>query len=72
MVYKKDIYDTLSFYPNQIKFISPNIKEDRGFIYLFFDDKIPFGFFLENLDLNQFVHLNTTAVTIFIKKFMDI
>ena len=66
------ISDTISFYPNQIRFLSPNnIKENRCLIYLFFYDRIPFGVFPENLDLNQFVHLNTMAVTIFDNKFMD-
>ena len=68
---KEGIFDTISFYTNQIRFLSPNIKENRGSIYLFFYDKIPFGVFPENLALNHFVHLNTMAVTIFINNFMD-
>jgi hypothetical protein len=38
---------------------------------LIFDDKIPFGFFPKDLDLNHFVHLNTMSVTIFDNKFME-
>jgi hypothetical protein len=68
---KGGIFDTFSFYPNQIRFLSPTIKENRGLINLFFNDKIPFGIFLYNLDLNHFVYLNTMAVTIFMNKFMD-
>jgi hypothetical protein len=68
---KGGISDTISFYPNQIRFLSPTIKENRGLINLFFDDKISFGVFLDNLDLNQFVYLNTMAVNIFTKNFMD-
>ena len=30
------ISDTISFYPNQISFLSPTITENRGLIYLFF------------------------------------
>ena len=30
---KENISDTISFYPNQISFLSPNIKENRGLIY---------------------------------------
>jgi hypothetical protein len=64
---KVAIFDTISFYPNQIRFVSPNIKENRGFIY----DEILFGIFPNNVDLKQFVHLNTMAVTIFMNKSMD-
>jgi hypothetical protein len=62
----------MSFYPNQIKILSPTIKENKGFIYLFFDAEIPFGFFPENLDLKHFVHLNTMAITIFDNKLIEI
>jgi hypothetical protein len=65
------IFDTISFNPNQIKSLAPNIKENKGLISLFFYDKIPFGFFPKNLDFNSFVHLNTMAVSIFDDKFMD-
>ena len=65
---KGGISDTISFYPNQIRFLSPTIKENKSLIYLFFNDEIPFGIFPYNLDLNHFVHLITVAVTIFIKK----
>ena len=68
---KGGISDTISFYPNQIKFLSPNIKQNKGLIYLFFNDKIAFGIFPDDLDLNQFVYLNTMAVNIFTKNFMD-
>ena len=68
---KGGISDTISFYPNQTRFLSPTIKENRGLIYLFFNDKIPFGDFPENLDLNQFVYLNTTAINMFTQNFMD-
>jgi hypothetical protein len=68
---KGGISDTISFYPNQIRFLSPTIKENRGLIYLFFHDEILFGVFPYNLDLNQFVYLNTMAVSIFMNKFMD-
>ena len=68
---KEDISDTILFYPNQIRFLSPNITQNRVLIYLFFYDKIPFGVFPDNLDLNQFVHLNTMAITIFDNKFID-
>ena len=71
VVYKDAISDTISFYPNQIRFLSPTIKENRGFIYIFFYDEIPFGVFPEYLDLNQFVHLNTMVVTIFDNKFLE-
>ena len=67
---KKGISDTISFYPNQIKFESPSIKENKGLTYLFFDE-ISFGFFPENLHLNHFVHLNTMSVTIFDNKFVE-
>ena len=59
------------FFLNQIRFLSPTIKENRGLIYLFFYDEIPFGIFPDDLDLNQFVSLNIMAVTIFMNKFMD-
>jgi hypothetical protein len=62
--------DRISFYPNQIRFLSPTIKENRGLIYLVFNDEIPFGVFLDNLDLNLFVHLNTIEVRIFMNKFI--
>jgi hypothetical protein len=68
---KGGISDTISFYPNQIRFLSPTIKQNKGLIYLFFNDEIPFGIFPHNLDLNQFVYLNTMAVTIFRDNFMD-
>ena len=68
---KEGIFDTISVYPNQIIFLSPAIKENKGLIYLFFEDEIPFGFFPENLDLNHFVHLNTMAITIFDNQFME-
>ena len=42
---KGGIYDTISFYPNQIRFLSPTFKENRGLTYLFFNDKSPFGVF---------------------------
>ncbi len=72
MVKKNGISDTISFYRiNQIKILSPNNKENKGLIYLFFNDKISFGVFPKNLDLNHFVHLNTMAVTIFDNKLMD-
>ena len=51
-------------------FLLPTSKEKKGLIYLFFYDKIPFGFFPENLDLNHFVHLNTMAFIIFDNKLM--
>ena len=51
--------------------MSPTIKENGGFIYLLFYDKLPFGVFPENFDLNQFVHLNTMAVNIFTNWFID-
>ena len=54
-----------------MKFLSSNIKENKSFIYLIFYDKIPLGFFPKNLDLNNFVHLNTMTVSIFDNKFMD-
>ena len=60
-----------SLYPNQIKYLSPNIKENKGLIYLFFYDKIHFGYFPKNLDLNHFIHFNPMVVTIFDNKFMD-
>jgi hypothetical protein len=41
---KEGISNTISFYPNQIKILSPNIKENRGLIYLFFYDKFLLGF----------------------------
>jgi len=41
---KDGIFDTTSFCPNQIKMVSPTSKENKGLIYLFFDDKTPFGF----------------------------
>ena len=70
--FKKDgIFDTISFCQNQIKVSSPTTKENKGLIYLFFDDKTPFRFFPENIDLNHFVHLNTMAVTIFDNMFME-
>jgi hypothetical protein len=68
---KGGISDTISFYPNQIRFLSPTIQENRGLIYLFFYDEILVGVSQGNLDLNQFVHLNTMAVTIFTNHFMD-
>jgi hypothetical protein len=68
---KDGISDTISFCPNQIDFLSPtSIKENKGSIYFYFYDEIPFGVFTENLDLNHFVHLNTMAVTIFDNKFI--
>ena len=54
-----------------MKILSPTIKENKGLIYLFFDDEIPFGVFVEKIDLNHFVHLNTMAVTIFDNKLME-
>ena len=71
MVYKRRHSDTISFYPNQIRFLSPTIKENRGLIYIFLNDKIPFGGLPEKLDLNKFVYLNTMTVNIFTKNFMD-
>ncbi len=68
---KGGISDTISFFPNQIRFLSPTIKENKSLIYLFFNDEIPFGIFPDNLDLSQFVYLNTMAVAIFTDKFMD-
>jgi hypothetical protein len=68
---KKAFLIKFCFYPNQIRFLSPTIKENRGLIYIFFNDEIPFGVFPEYLDLNQFVHSNTMAVTIFTNKFKD-
>ena len=68
---KECISDTILFYPNQINFLSPTIKGNKGYIYLFFNDKTPFGFFPENLDLNHSVHLNTITVTIVDNKFME-
>ena len=38
---------------------------------MFFNDKISFGFFPNNLDLKKFVHLNTMAVNIFDNEFID-
>jgi len=67
---KKCNSDTISFYPNQ-KRISPNIKENKGLINLFFYDKIPLGFFPKNLVLNHSIHLNTIAISIFDNKFME-
>ena len=63
--------DTISFYPNQINFLSPTIKENKVLIYLFCYGEIAFGLFQENLDLNYFVPLNTIALTIFDNKFME-
>ena len=40
---KEGISDTISFYPNQIGFLSPTIKENIGLIYLFFYGEISFG-----------------------------
>jgi hypothetical protein len=68
---KGGISDTISFYPNQIRFLSPTINENKGLIYLFFYDEIPFGIFPNNLDGNRFVYINTMAVTIFMNKFMN-
>ena len=39
---KDGISDTVSFCPNQVKKLSPTIKENKGLIYLFFYDEIPF------------------------------
>ncbi len=47
------------------------MKENKSVIYLFFDGKIPFGFFPEKIYSNLFVHLNTMAITIFDNKFME-
>ena len=47
------------------------VKENKGLIYLFFYDEIAFGNFPNNSDLNQFVHLNTMALSIFTENFMD-
>jgi hypothetical protein len=41
---KEGISNIISIYPNQIRFLSPNIK-NSGSIYLFFYDEIPFGVF---------------------------
>jgi hypothetical protein len=68
---KGGISETITFYPNQIRFLSPSIKENKGLIYLLLNDEIPFGIFPVNFDLNQFVCLNTMAVNIFLHKFMD-
>ena len=68
---KGGISDRISFFPNQIRFLSPTIKENKSLIYLFFNDEIPFGIFPDNLDLNQFVYLNTMALNIFTENFMD-
>ena len=68
---KGGISDTISFYPNQIRFLSPTIKENKSLIYLLFNDEIPFGIFPDSLDLNQFVYLNTMALSIFTGNFMD-
>ena len=68
---KDVISDTISFCPNQIKLLSPTIKEYKGFSYLFIYEEIPFGFSPENLDLNNVVHLNTMAVTIFDNELME-
>jgi len=68
---KGGISYTISFYPNQINFLSPTINEKKVLIYLFCYDEIAFGFFQENLDLNYFVPLNTMALTIFDNKFME-
>jgi len=66
-----DIFDTISVCPNQIKLLSPTIKENKYLIYFFFNDEIPFGFFPEKIDLNHFVHLNTRAITIFDNKLIE-
>ena len=42
---KDGVFNTISFCPNQIKILSPTIKENKGLIYLFLDEEIPFGFF---------------------------
>ena len=39
---KGGISDRISFFPNQIRFLSPTIKENKSLIYLFFNDEIPF------------------------------
>ncbi len=44
VVLKNGISDTISFYPNQIKFLLPNIKENKGLIYLFLMLKFISGF----------------------------
>jgi len=44
---KEGISDTISCYPNQIRFLSPNIKE-KMFNLLFFNDEFPFGIFPYN------------------------
>ena len=49
---KGGISDTISVYPNQIRFLSPTGKENTGLIYLSFNDEIPFGVFPDDLDLN--------------------
>jgi hypothetical protein len=41
---KRGISNTISFYPNQIRFLSPTIKEDIGLFYLFFMMKFLSGF----------------------------
>ena len=68
---KDGISDIISFCPNQINFLSLIMKENKHVIYLFLNDKMPFGFFSEDLDLNHSVYLNTMAVIIFNNKFME-
>ena len=63
---KDGISDIISFCPNQMTIFSSIVEENNDEIYLFLDDKIPFRFFPEDLDLN------TMAVTIFDNKFMEI
>ncbi len=41
---KGGISDTISFYPNQIRFLSPTIKENKSLIYLFLMMKFLSGF----------------------------
>ena len=36
---KGGISDRISFFPNQIRFLSPTIKENKSLIYLFFNDE---------------------------------
>ena len=61
----------MSFYPNQIKLLSPTIKQNIFSIKMLIQSDIPFDFSPPIFEFNGLAHLNLMAVSIFDLKFVD-
>jgi hypothetical protein len=66
-----DISDSISFYPNQIQFLSPTINEKFISIKMLIQSDISFDFSPTLFEFTKLTHLNTITISIFNLKFID-